>query len=253
METTTRDAQGRFVPGCSGNPAGKKPGTLNYATIIQRRLREDDADTAVDALIAKARKGNLAAIRILLDRIDPKPRGRPVEFEFDEDMDLGRACRKVLKRISTGDITPAEGGEIVREIERTQLAEARAAANPLQRACISGSEGESVPRTAPSQKPSPVASAMGEGRVGATALAESPMPESVETPMPPPVAPRRGAPTSRVPGALAPSAAALVRDAHGGGSHGAVPAPERVSMLDPLHSACISGGRRAPEPVGVGA
>ncbi len=222
METATRDAQGRFMPGCSGNPAGKKPGTLNYATIILRRLREDGANAAVDELIAKARKGNLAAIRILLDRIDPKPRGRAVEFEFDEAMDLGRACRKVVKRMSTGDITPSEGGQIIREIERTQRAEIRAATNPLQRACISGDE---APCGAPL-----VASAMGEGRVGATAGADSPTPVSAEAPMPPPAAPLCGAPTSGLSGAL-PSAAALMRSAHGGGIH------EGVSARGAAHAA----------------
>ena len=29
-----RDADGRFVPGCSGNPAGKLPGTRNRASVL---------------------------------------------------------------------------------------------------------------------------------------------------------------------------------------------------------------------------
>jgi len=37
-----RDARGRFQPGCSGNPAGTQPGTLNQATLLKRLM--DDGD-----------------------------------------------------------------------------------------------------------------------------------------------------------------------------------------------------------------
>ena len=49
---------------------------------------------------------------------------------------------------------------------------------------------------------------MGEGRVGATAVADAPTSEPIEAPVPPPVAPLRDAPTSPM------------RDAHGGGIEG---------------------------------
>ena len=32
QHTITRDGNGRFAPGCSGNPTGKLPGTRNRAT-----------------------------------------------------------------------------------------------------------------------------------------------------------------------------------------------------------------------------
>ena len=42
MATATRDAHGRFRPGCSGNPAGWPPGTLNRATWVKHWLAEAD-------------------------------------------------------------------------------------------------------------------------------------------------------------------------------------------------------------------
>src|SRR5262249_30676765 len=78
----TRDARGRFQRGRSGNPAGKKPGTLNHATRWAHLLREDDFDTVAGHIIALARKGEFRAIRFLLDRIDPKPRNRAITLEF---------------------------------------------------------------------------------------------------------------------------------------------------------------------------
>jgi hypothetical protein len=43
----TRDANGRFLPGQSGNPAGKKPGTRNRATTLREALKDgEDAAAA---------------------------------------------------------------------------------------------------------------------------------------------------------------------------------------------------------------
>src|SRR4051795_9409481 len=81
---TTRDARGRFQPGTSGNPAGKKPGTLNHATRLKRSLEDEagDFEAAARGIAARARKGEFAAARFLVDRLDPKPRGRPIELDF---------------------------------------------------------------------------------------------------------------------------------------------------------------------------
>ena len=48
--SATRDAGGRFMPGCSGNPAGKKPGTQNWATRLKRALKDGDDDAIARAL-----------------------------------------------------------------------------------------------------------------------------------------------------------------------------------------------------------
>ena len=67
--TTPRDPRGRFQPGCSGNPAGKLPGTLNRVTRLKRWLATVDERTAVTALVARVTAGDIAAMRLLLDRI----------------------------------------------------------------------------------------------------------------------------------------------------------------------------------------
>ena len=36
----SRDDQGRFLPGVSGNPEGKKPGTLSITAEIKKKLQE---------------------------------------------------------------------------------------------------------------------------------------------------------------------------------------------------------------------
>ena len=79
-----RDAKGRFRAGCSGNPAGKKTGTRNRATLLKEALR-DGEDTAVARIVIdKALAGDAVAARFLLERLEPKPRGRPIHLEIPE-------------------------------------------------------------------------------------------------------------------------------------------------------------------------
>src|SRR5260221_3068779 len=79
LETSPhRDATGRFLPGRSGNPAGKKPGTRNRATLLREALNEGEDRAAARLVIDKALAGNLVAARFVVDRLMPRPRGRPI-------------------------------------------------------------------------------------------------------------------------------------------------------------------------------
>jgi hypothetical protein len=42
QEATMRDGKGRLAPGCSGNPAGKREGTRNRATLLAEALRDGE-------------------------------------------------------------------------------------------------------------------------------------------------------------------------------------------------------------------
>ena len=61
--TTARDVRGYFQPGQSGNPAGKKPGTLNHSTRLKQALDAGDFETAV-TVQEHLRKGSFAAARL---------------------------------------------------------------------------------------------------------------------------------------------------------------------------------------------
>jgi hypothetical protein len=53
-----RDASGRFLPGRSGNPTGKKPGTRNSATEIRAMLAEGEETAVARTVIDKAKSGD---------------------------------------------------------------------------------------------------------------------------------------------------------------------------------------------------
>jgi hypothetical protein len=119
-----RDARGRFARGSSGNPHGRPRGIRNP----RRRV----PDLAAHKLSARAladlldRKPHL--LRTLADQLLPPPRTAidPAKRLGIDLLSLRTAedCRwvmpTVLAAIARGEITPAEGADIVRRV-RTQL------------------------------------------------------------------------------------------------------------------------------------
>lgn len=67
----TDSIQGRFQKGQSGNPAGRPKGSLNQASIIVRELIADEAESITRKLIELAKNGELAAIKLIIERLVP--------------------------------------------------------------------------------------------------------------------------------------------------------------------------------------
>src|SRR5260370_36959351 len=74
LQGSVRDARGRFVPGQSGNPAGKLPGTCNRATLLRSALDSEDGPAMARIVIDKALAGDVVTARFCLDRLEPRPR-----------------------------------------------------------------------------------------------------------------------------------------------------------------------------------
>src|SRR5947209_3577333 len=100
-----RDGRGRFVPGQSGNPAGKPPGTRNFATILMAHLNDGDIEAAIQVIRDKLGAGNFSAARLVLDRIDPKPRGRPIALDLPDDATAADAIRRTIDLMWAGAIS----------------------------------------------------------------------------------------------------------------------------------------------------
>lgn len=61
----------KFQKGQSGNPSGKRPGTLNKRSQFIRLL-EDNAENLINKLIELALEGDMQALRFCLERFLPK-------------------------------------------------------------------------------------------------------------------------------------------------------------------------------------
>jgi hypothetical protein len=115
-ETTRRDSNGRFVPGQSGNPAGKKPGTLNRATVLRAALAEGEDIATARIVIDKALAGDAVAARFIVDRLTPRPRGRAIALDLPEG-DMVAAFDRTIAAMAKGEITPDEALTVTRVLD----------------------------------------------------------------------------------------------------------------------------------------
>jgi hypothetical protein len=104
-----------FERGVSGNPAGKPKGARHRITLLAERLMENDAQDVVMAVLAAARGGDMAAARLVLERISPVRRGRPVRLNLapvNTSADLAAAVADLVAAVAAGQVTAEEGAAV---------------------------------------------------------------------------------------------------------------------------------------------
>jgi hypothetical protein len=109
-----------FEPGQSGNPAGKAKGTRNKVTLAIEALLDGEAEALTRKAIELAKGGDLAALRLCLDRLAPPRKDRLVMFELPTitcAADAVKASAALVTAVAIGDLTPAEAGELGKLIE----------------------------------------------------------------------------------------------------------------------------------------
>ena len=114
-----------FAPGQSGNPAGKPPGARNRALLILDKLGEKAAAGVLDAVLTAARNGDVAAARVILDRVWPARRGRPVQLDLPgvtTAEGVTAALAAVVQAMAAGSVTPEEGASLSAVIEAQRRA-----------------------------------------------------------------------------------------------------------------------------------
>ena len=107
----------RWVPGMkSPNPAGRPPGGSKQQKLLRRML--DEANDILDAVLAKAKEGDPASAGLILGRILPvlRAQSQTVTFDLDPSLPLGQQVEQVLLAISTGQIAPDLGKQIIEAI-----------------------------------------------------------------------------------------------------------------------------------------
>jgi hypothetical protein len=120
-ETTAPKQRGRpFQKGSSGNPQGRPPGTRNRTTLAAEALLDGEAEKLTRKAVTLALKGDVACLRLCLDRIVPPRRGRPLRFAIPtltSPNNAGRAMAAITTAVASGDLTATEAGELARLIE----------------------------------------------------------------------------------------------------------------------------------------
>jgi hypothetical protein len=86
----------QFRKGQSGNPAGRPPGSRYRATSMVQNLLEGAAENIAKRAAQLAEDGNVAAIRICMNRLSPLGQHNPVAFELPPiHFDAGLSARHV--------------------------------------------------------------------------------------------------------------------------------------------------------------
>ena len=109
-----------FVKGQSGNPKGKPKGVRHTATQISYALMEGNLEEVLATVIDRAKSGDMAACKMVLDKILPNTKDRPIALEIpliNDLNDVGYAQAEILQAVATGDITPNEGERIAAIVE----------------------------------------------------------------------------------------------------------------------------------------
>src|SRR5690349_7953244 len=133
-DDTVGKQRGRpFEKGQSGNPAGRPKGSRNATTIALENLLDGQAEALTNKAVEMALNGDMAALRLCMDRILPPRKDRPVTFNLPSINSAGDAAAvtsAVLSAVANGEITPTDAGEIgklveayVKAFETAELAE----------------------------------------------------------------------------------------------------------------------------------
>jgi hypothetical protein len=122
-----------FPKGQSANPSGRPLGSRNTATLYLEKLMGDQGEAVVNSVVEAAINGDMTAAKIIVDRIVPLRKGRPVTIELPPVKtadDVAEAVAALLAQTAKGELTPDEAGALAgildlrrRSIETVELAD----------------------------------------------------------------------------------------------------------------------------------
>jgi ferritin-like protein len=110
----------KFQKGASGNPKGRPKGSKNQATLLAIAALEGELDAVVRKVIEAAKGGDMVAARLVVDKLIPAAKTRPMAFQLPTLADIS-GCRQaqasVIAAVAAGDLLPDEGEQLSTLIE----------------------------------------------------------------------------------------------------------------------------------------
>jgi len=109
-----------FQKGESGNPAGRPRGIVNRATALAQNLLSERAEGIARKVTALAEEGDMAAIRVCMERLVPPIKPPPVAVELPplkNAVDSVEAMARIAAAVAAGDLTAAEAAGLAKVVE----------------------------------------------------------------------------------------------------------------------------------------
>jgi len=106
----------KFQPRQSGNPTGRPKGARHKTTLAIESLLDGEAEALTRKVIEKAKEGDIAALKLCLDRLVPMRKGRPIEIDLPDvncASDLAKAGAVVTQQLGEGFISPEEAAAVI--------------------------------------------------------------------------------------------------------------------------------------------
>jgi hypothetical protein len=125
QQEVVRNERGQFLPGVSGNPAGRREGSRNRATLALQALLDGEGERVVRKAVDMALAGNETALRLVLERLLPVAKDRPISLDLPKlakASDVAEAVRRAVEAVATGEVTPAEAETVLKLLEALRAA-----------------------------------------------------------------------------------------------------------------------------------
>jgi hypothetical protein len=108
---TLRTSTGQFLPGQCGNPNGRPRGAQNSLSL----LLKEDAGSIAEVMVGKAMAGDVAAAKLVMERVHPRLRSTaaPITVEFPQDSGPYPMAEAVLRAALAGEISPDTAAQLV--------------------------------------------------------------------------------------------------------------------------------------------
>ncbi|QRM32083.1 hypothetical protein JO965_21110 [Microvirga sp. VF16] len=106
-----------FEPGNPGRPKGSR----NKATLALEALLDGEAEALTRKAVEMALDGDTTAMRLVMDRIMPPRKDRPVMFalpKLETPADAVKASAALVEAVASGDLTPSEAEDLSRLVDR---------------------------------------------------------------------------------------------------------------------------------------
>jgi hypothetical protein len=110
----------QFQKGQSGNPLGRPLGSRNKRTIAAEKLFDEDAEALTRVAIDLAKEGDMAALRLCMDRICAPNRHRPAAFNLPQlavAADAVGAMATIVQAVADGELSPSEASELAKVVQ----------------------------------------------------------------------------------------------------------------------------------------